>query len=110
MESVKYNVVYCVCLMILRPLRSTRTDTLLPNTTLFRSDDHRAGGVGQRLDLRDARLAPRSCEAERLQAQDRKDAGHQVQDQSAEDRAAERRPEQRVVDAGAGGQIGRAHV
>src|SRR3546814_2272379 len=53
------------------------------------ADDHRAGGVGQRLDLRDARLAPRSCEAERLQAQDRKDAGHQVQDQSAEDRSEE---------------------
>src|SRR3546814_11105451 len=28
---------YCFCLMIRRPPRSTRTDTLLPYTTLFRS-------------------------------------------------------------------------
>src|SRR3546814_18471361 len=38
----------CVCLMIRRPPRSTRTDTLLPYTTLFLSyrvswDLHRAG-------------------------------------------------------------------
>src|SRR3546814_17162561 len=33
----------CLCLlMILRPPRSTRTDTLLPYTTLFRSGDHPA--------------------------------------------------------------------
>src|SRR3546814_13809994 len=37
---VRYGVVcmYIVFLMILRPPRSTRTDTLLPYTTLFRSD------------------------------------------------------------------------
>src|SRR3546814_1759783 len=29
--------------MIRRPPRSTRTDTLFPYTTLFRSDDHRRG-------------------------------------------------------------------
>src|SRR3546814_15095450 len=57
---------WCVCfffLMIRRPPRSTRTDTLFPYTTLFRSaalvpqrfDDvaaHRACDVGQGLRLR----------------------------------------------------------
>src|SRR3546814_13008583 len=44
-------------LMILRPPRSTRTDTLFPHTTLFRSTinhlavspGHRTRGLGQRL-------------------------------------------------------------
>src|SRR3546814_7760718 len=34
--------------MIRRPPRSTRTDQLLPHTTLFRSKDHVHAGVGQR--------------------------------------------------------------
>src|SRR3546814_16118588 len=41
------NSVYCCmffCLMIRRPPRSTRTDTLFPYTTLFRS--HCVGGMG----------------------------------------------------------------
>src|SRR3546814_5045290 len=33
--------------MIRRPPRSTRTDTLFPYTTLFRSDVERLGGSGQ---------------------------------------------------------------
>src|SRR3546814_10174914 len=37
-------VVFFVCLMIRRPPRSTRTDTLFPYTTLFRS--YRAGPLG----------------------------------------------------------------
>src|SRR3546814_20442068 len=32
-----YVVFWCLCLMIRRPPRSTRTDTLFPYTTLFRS-------------------------------------------------------------------------
>src|SRR3546814_8736210 len=49
-----YGVIYCLLffLMIRRPPRSTRTDTLFPYTTLFRSDaaaddaaDHDQGGV-----------------------------------------------------------------
>src|SRR3546814_8946218 len=32
--------------MIRRPPRSTRTDTLFPYTTLFRSDDHHIGPSG----------------------------------------------------------------
>src|SRR3546814_18495784 len=35
-----------VCLMIRRPPRSTRTDTLLPYTTLFRSDPQEAWQEG----------------------------------------------------------------
>src|SRR3546814_9983354 len=35
-------MVFC-CLMIRRPPRSTRTDTLYPYTTLFRSDSRRMG-------------------------------------------------------------------
>src|SRR3546814_19201567 len=47
---------YCSCfffLMIRRPPRSTRTDTLFPYTTLFRSDgDYRTPQRGVRLDSR----------------------------------------------------------
>src|SRR3546814_6607588 len=40
---VSYLAVSCFfCLMIRRPPRSTRTDTLFPYTTLFRSGDQRA--------------------------------------------------------------------
>src|SRR3546814_17953033 len=35
----------CLFLMIRRPPRSTRTDTLLPYTTLFRAGEQRAGGA-----------------------------------------------------------------
>src|SRR3546814_2706957 len=35
--------------MIRRPPRSTRTDTLFPYTTLFRSTPHRDGGRGRAL-------------------------------------------------------------
>src|SRR3546814_19298795 len=40
--------------MIRRPPRSTRTDTLFPYTTLFRSPDHQ-GGHRQTLPLREPR-------------------------------------------------------
>src|SRR3546814_17134137 len=35
-----------LCLMIRQPPRSTRTDTLFPYTTLFRSVQYRAGTLG----------------------------------------------------------------
>src|SRR3546814_1761393 len=39
---------YCLfCLMIRRPPRSTRTDTLFPYTTLFRSQRHREQCAGR---------------------------------------------------------------
>src|SRR3546814_20347240 len=37
--SIKTLLYFCVFLMILRPPRSTRTDTLVPYTTLFRSPE-----------------------------------------------------------------------
>src|SRR3546814_13861916 len=36
-------MMFFVCVMIRRPPRSTRTDTLFPYTTLFRSGDRRRG-------------------------------------------------------------------
>src|SRR3546814_15517746 len=39
--------------MIRRPPRSTRTDTLFPYTTLFRSDEGSEQGVGEPADLGD---------------------------------------------------------
>src|SRR3546814_8562947 len=53
--------------MIRRPPRSTRTDTLFPYTTLFRSRQP-AGGLGadgDRLRLAGARLLPHAVAAER---------------------------------------------
>src|SRR3546814_14332530 len=57
---------YCYCfffLIIRRPPRSTRTDTLFPYTTLFRSADlSRAGARGRRRDDgRQAAGQARSC-------------------------------------------------
>src|SRR3546814_9384067 len=49
---------FCFLLIIRRPPRSTRTDTLFPSTTLFRSCAHGLG-VAQRLD---AVAAPRTGE------------------------------------------------
>src|SRR3546814_19570356 len=36
-SAILYFLCFCVFLMIRRPPRSTRTDTLFPHTTLFRS-------------------------------------------------------------------------
>src|SRR3546814_16253299 len=48
------HIVFCYicCILILRPPRSTRTDTLFPYTTLFRSSQHPGGFVltQERLD------------------------------------------------------------
>src|SRR3546814_20024833 len=55
--------------MIRRPPRSTRTDTLFPYTTLFRSQDiglGKIGGCGRRTDERDGRL-PAERGADHLQ-------------------------------------------
>src|SRR3546814_20869286 len=49
-----YCCLFFFFLMILRPPRSTRTDTLFPYTTLFRSADHLRAVVAGRL-LEDAR-------------------------------------------------------
>src|SRR3546814_9122125 len=44
-------------LMILRPPRSTRTDTLVPYTTLFRSDRLHHGDAGHRAELAQRRAS-----------------------------------------------------
>src|SRR3546814_18216048 len=49
---IYFRFVFCV--MIRRPPRSTRTDTLFPYTTLFRSDEIGASGLRELLD----RIAP----------------------------------------------------
>src|SRR3546814_10283041 len=48
--------------MIRRPTRSTRTDTLLPYTTLFRSDRHIGRIFGQEIDLQQFLLSRREDE------------------------------------------------
>src|SRR3546814_4603670 len=52
-------VVYLLCcfLMIRRPPRSTRTDTLFPYTTLFRSEIAAAPDPHRTIDMRAERLA-----------------------------------------------------
>src|SRR3546814_14346352 len=52
------NILYvCLFLMLRRPPRSTRTDTLFPDTTLFRSLDPRPRGGVAGLDQRAAARA-----------------------------------------------------
>src|SRR3546814_13587850 len=47
---MSYYIIFCV--MLLRPPRSTRTDTLLPYTTLFRSGYHPPAPDEVRLECR----------------------------------------------------------
>src|SRR3546814_13418916 len=49
-------IVYIFVLMIRRPPRSTRTDTLFPDTTLFRSDESRQAAAGVAEGVRRVRL------------------------------------------------------
>src|SRR3546814_10465975 len=60
-----------------RPPRSTRTDTLFPYTTLFRSGPDHAAGLAQ-LAQHAARGIDRHCEADRLRVlrDQRVDADH----------------------------------
>src|SRR3546814_11433594 len=68
MSCVLVDVSMFFLLMIRRPPRSTRTDTLFPYTTLFRSDRQGAGGEGARdhdqhgaCGVRDEEPALRAC-------------------------------------------------
>src|SRR3546814_11640055 len=45
------QIVAIFCLMTRRPPRATRTDTLFPYTTLFRSDDLAQRGAGLQRDV-----------------------------------------------------------
>src|SRR3546814_4376220 len=61
--------------MIRRPPRSTRTDTLVPYTTRFRSQEHHLGAAGQRL------LDGRGGLVEEMVVGRHDDHGHAVVDQ-----------------------------
>src|SRR3546814_11249164 len=90
------SVVMFFFLMIRRPPRSTRTDTLFPYTTLFRSDDPRA-----RDRARDRKAADRMA----CQIDDQGAAGPlRIRRRLAAARFAARRRQ------GPRHQIGRAHV
>src|SRR3546814_20808641 len=61
-------IVYFFFLMIRRPPRSTRTDTLFPYTTLFRSDQDGEPGLGrQRQQAEDAVIGEESAILERAE-------------------------------------------
>src|SRR3546814_8106861 len=85
-----YIIVFMfVFLMIRRPPRSTRTDTLFPYTTLFRSRNERQRDRGARLS-RDARIcAPVRCDAgaRRRAARRRRGTGVQAADAHLRGRA-----------------------
>src|SRR3546814_5013062 len=68
--------------MIRRPPRSTRTDTLFPYTTLFRSTDSAGGGAGHHRVLSGRLRHPRSAAAGR----DRRRArpGHRSEEHTSE--------------------------
>src|SRR3546814_20220034 len=53
----RFILIFFFFLMIRRPPRSTRTDTLFPYTTLFRSG-YRAGSRGRRASARRRRARP----------------------------------------------------
>src|SRR3546814_12672237 len=105
-------------LMIRRPTRSTRTDTLFPYTTLFRSADHRAEPVEADIIARMLeRDVPDRCavkEQRHLRAD--RDFGADIEEdrEPTDQRPArrgdlgERLPE--TVRRGGGREIGRAHV
>ena len=70
------------------------------------ADEDHAAGIGQRLAARGRFALARAGEAQRLEAEDREDARHDVEQQPAEQRAAER-GEQGDAAAGRGGVAGR---
>src|SRR3546814_14730075 len=59
-------VIYFLFLRVRGPPRSTRTDTLFPYTTRFRSiDEQRVGGLREEQETEFAALAEQQAEAER---------------------------------------------
>src|SRR3546814_9492269 len=103
MDSVICEVSVCFCVMIRRPPRSTRTDTLFPYTTLFRSC---GGAGGDRRDGTDrARMARRVPVARHLVPADLPQACRPALQRRADScRGAGLRPSrvQAVAGAGAG--------
>src|SRR3546814_15213010 len=90
------------------PPRSTRTDTLFPYTTLFRSPSRRREAVERREGCPSGDLQPRIRQRDRRLRRD----GHERREAAAEG-AILRVPLPRQRDAAAclqAGEIGRAHV
>src|SRR3546814_13011607 len=89
--SVYRHMLFCVFffLMIRRPPRSTRTDTLFPYTTLFRSRRPDLGRISLRRDLPESRLP--DLDLHDLAADPRR--GHPVAHSRPADRDAERSEE-----------------
>src|SRR3546814_14775306 len=74
--------------MIRRPPRSTRTDTLFPYTTLFRSDVVRRGEHVSGLAIDDDQLSFTQHAARIAQTDDRRDAEAACEDRGMRQRAA----------------------
>src|SRR3546814_7656815 len=107
--------------MIRRPPRSTRTDTLFPYTTLFRSDPGRVrGDMVDHPATRGQRQYARAHRAFRLAQQQRRVGRDRIEpylfDQRGPLTTADDLHETKAVDRGAlerlrqRGEIGRAHV
>src|SRR3546814_12638337 len=107
--------------MIRRPPRSTRTDTLFPYTTLFRSILFRLYGACTAgmvpppyppvMSLREFGINPAHTDKTRTCGREAAYVPHIAQPPAAGDHpAAGRRRPRRHPAAGQGGQIGRAHV
>src|SRR3546814_15543305 len=99
--SLLFMYLYVCCLMILRPPRSTRTDTLFPYTTLFRSPRSPKLWFGACLSIAAVRQHPRPAQqmnARRAAAFQRPGAGggrraagvHVVDQQNGADRKSTR--------------------
>src|SRR3546814_14898779 len=92
-------------LLLLRPPRSTRTDTLLPYSTLFRSRDPRARAAGLRHRAATAGHAWRGLRNRRTARCATRPRGH-----GPRSRRAYRRRRRRPADVPAAGSRGRAAI
>src|SRR3546814_20734654 len=78
-----FDLFFCVFfLMIRRPPRSTRTDTLFPYTTLFRSPGTRMPCIGSRLAARSSSRSNISASSQRILTLTRRSEEHTSELQS----------------------------
>src|SRR3546814_13145573 len=105
--SVSVTIIYFFFLMIRRPPRSTRTDTLFPYTTLFRSHGFRRprGIRGGEANGRQGARRGRGAEGAARQAGGRRQAptGREARDSKARGQAGGAQAQGEM-------KIGRAHV
>ena len=64
-----------------------------------RTGEHHPGGIGQRVPARSTRIAPGLGKRQRLEAEDGKDAGHDVEQQAARQRCQQQLPQRCVAAA-----------